>query len=169
MEKQETSFGLVWWDRCIDGLLWISLFRSRVGHLDETWGRGRKQEEQALSSACAGDAWHRRSMHCLDHDLLLFSRSVVSNSLEPMDYSTPGFPVLHHLPEFAPTHVHWVDEGTHCNSYQNLSKLIEWWHHFSRFVPSFLRLGSWNIIMFVCFEQLKRELMKSRQTMDCAT
>nr|ASM46961.1 uncoupling protein 1 [Hexaprotodon liberiensis] len=40
---------------------------------------------------------------------------------------------------------------------------------FKGFVPSFLRLGSWNIIMFVCFEQLKRELMKSRQTMDCAT
>ena len=26
----------------------------------------------------------------------------------PMDCSTPGFPVLHHLPEFAQTHVHWV-------------------------------------------------------------
>ena len=25
-----------------------------------------------------------------------------------MDCSTPGFPVLHHLPEFAQTHVHWV-------------------------------------------------------------
>ena len=25
-----------------------------------------------------------------------------------MDCSTPGFPVHHHLPEFAQTHVHWV-------------------------------------------------------------
>ena len=25
-----------------------------------------------------------------------------------MDCSTPDFPVLHHLPEFAQTHVHWV-------------------------------------------------------------
>ena len=25
-----------------------------------------------------------------------------------MDCSTPGFPVLHHLPDFAPAHVHWV-------------------------------------------------------------
>ena len=25
---------------------------------------------------------------------------------DPMDRSTPGFPVLHHLPEFAQTHVH---------------------------------------------------------------
>ena len=29
----------------------------------------------------------------------------------PMDYSTPGFPVFHHLPEFAQTHVHWVDDA----------------------------------------------------------
>ena len=27
---------------------------------------------------------------------------------DPMDCSTPGFPVLHYLPEFAQTHVHWV-------------------------------------------------------------
>ena len=29
----------------------------------------------------------------------------------PMNYSTPGFPVLHHLPEFAQTHIHWVGEA----------------------------------------------------------
>ncbi|KAM6147996.1 mitochondrial brown fat uncoupling protein 1 [Erethizon dorsatum] len=40
---------------------------------------------------------------------------------------------------------------------------------FKGFVPSFLRLASWNVIMFVCFEQLKRELMKSRQPVDYAT
>ena len=27
-----------------------------------------------------------------------------------MDCSTPGFPVLHNLPEFAQTHVHWVGD-----------------------------------------------------------
>ena len=27
-----------------------------------------------------------------------------------MDCSTPGFPVLHHLPEFAQTHVHQVGD-----------------------------------------------------------
>ena len=26
----------------------------------------------------------------------------------PMDYSTWGFPILHHLLEFAQTHIHWV-------------------------------------------------------------
>ena len=29
----------------------------------------------------------------------------------PMDCSTPGFPDLHHLPEFAQTHVHWVGDA----------------------------------------------------------
>ena len=27
---------------------------------------------------------------------------------KPTDYSTPGFPALHYLPEFAQIHVHWV-------------------------------------------------------------
>ena len=30
---------------------------------------------------------------------------------ERMNCSTPGFPVLHHLPEFAQTHVHWVGDA----------------------------------------------------------
>ena len=30
---------------------------------------------------------------------------------DPMDRSTPGFPVLHCLPEFSKTHVHWVSEA----------------------------------------------------------
>ena len=29
----------------------------------------------------------------------------------PMDCSTPGFPVHHQLPEFTQTHVHWVDDA----------------------------------------------------------
>ena len=29
----------------------------------------------------------------------------------PMDCSTPGFPVLHYFPEFAQTHVHWVSDA----------------------------------------------------------
>ena len=51
-------------------------------------------------------------------ELLLFSHSVISNSLWPhgwlcdtMDFSTPGFPVLHHLPELAQTHLHWVGDA----------------------------------------------------------
>ena len=41
-----------------------------------------------------------------------FSCSVMSNSLRPMDYSTPGLPVHHQLPEFTQTHVHRVGDAT---------------------------------------------------------
>ena len=40
--------------------------------------------------------------------------SVAQSSLtlcNPMDCSMPGFPVLHYLPEFAKTHVHWVEDA----------------------------------------------------------
>ena len=30
---------------------------------------------------------------------------------DPMNCSTPRLPVLHHFPEFAQTHVHWVDDA----------------------------------------------------------
>ena len=30
---------------------------------------------------------------------------------DPMDCSTPGFHVLHYLPKFAQTHVHWVGDA----------------------------------------------------------
>ena len=39
---------------------------------------------------------------------LLFSCSVVT-VCNPMDCSMPGFPILHHLPEFAQTHVHCME------------------------------------------------------------
>ena len=29
---------------------------------------------------------------------------------DPVDSSTPGFPVLHHFPVFAQTHIYWVDD-----------------------------------------------------------
>ena len=39
------------------------------------------------------------------HNLKVIAHSVVSIS-DPMDCSTPGFPVRHHVPELAQTHVH---------------------------------------------------------------
>jgi hypothetical protein len=40
-----------------------------------------------------------------------FSRSVMSNSCDPMNHSTPGLPVHHHLLEFTQTHVHRVSDA----------------------------------------------------------
>ena len=40
-----------------------------------------------------------------------FSHSVMSNSLQPMDCSMPGFFVHHQLPELTQTHVHGVSDA----------------------------------------------------------
>ena len=44
------------------------------------------------------------------YSVLLFSRSVMF-LCDPVDCSTPGFLVLHHLLEPAQTHVHWVSDA----------------------------------------------------------
>ena len=55
------------------------------------------------------------SQYCLwckqSHFCFLFSHSVVSGFLQPMDCSMPAFPVLHHLSELAQIHVHWVSDA----------------------------------------------------------
>ena len=40
----------------------------------------------------------------------LVTKSCVS-LCDPMNFSTPGFPVLHYLLEFGQTHVHWVGDA----------------------------------------------------------
>ena len=61
------------------------------------------------------DSWplsHQRSPVGLAIIMLRFQLSSVTQSCatlcDPMDCSTPGFPVHHQLPELAQTHVHWV-------------------------------------------------------------
>ena len=43
--------------------------------------------------------------------LLLFTAQSCLTLCDSMDRSTPGFSVLHYLPEFAQTHVHWVKDA----------------------------------------------------------
>ena len=68
---------------------------------------------------------------------------------DPMDCSTPGFPVLHYLPGLAQTHVHWVRDGLNrlilchplllCPSIfpsimvfsNELALRVRWWKHWS--------------------------------------
>ena len=53
-------------------------------------------------------SWHS----CQYLALSLFFTCFCDRSIcEPMDCSTPSFPVLHHHPEFAQTQVHWVDDA----------------------------------------------------------
>ena len=63
---------------------------------------------------------------------LLFSCSVMFNSLWSMGCSMPGYPVLHYLLEFAQAHVHWVGDvhspgSTASNEHSGLiSFRIDW-------------------------------------------
>ena len=50
-------------------------------------------------------------IHCFHLYIHCWSCSVAQSRptlCDPMDCSTPGFPVLHHLPELAQIHVYWV-------------------------------------------------------------
>ena len=50
----------------------------------------------------------------LHDDLWICCCSVAKSCLtlsDPVNCSTPGFPALHYLPEFAQTHVHWVSDA----------------------------------------------------------
>ena len=64
----------------------------------------------------------------------------------PMDCSMPGFSVLHCLPEFAQTHVHWIsDTYTWINylSFTVFSKLIS---EFS--LHQMILMFSWNLLIY---------------------
>ena len=41
-------------------------------------------------------------------DICCLAPKLCPTFFEPMGYSTPGFPVLHYLPEFVQIHVHWI-------------------------------------------------------------
>ena len=55
------------------------------------------------------------SIACMLSGVWLYQFSSIAQSCpslcDPMDCSTPGLPVYHQLPEFAPTHVHWVGDA----------------------------------------------------------
>ena len=59
--------------------------------------------------------WEKVSLSVWDTILITAQFSSVAQSCltlcDPMDCSTPSFPVYHQLPELAQTHVHWVGDA----------------------------------------------------------
>ena len=55
------------------------------------------------------ETWKKEQLN-LQLQPVQFSHSVVSDSRNPMDCSTPGLPVHHQLPQFTQTHVHSVGD-----------------------------------------------------------
>ena len=58
----------------------------------------------------------RYFMASLVCQMLFFSCSVVSDSLRSHILQQPGLPVLHYVPEFAQTRVHWVNDASQPSS-----------------------------------------------------
>ena len=87
---------------------------TRWGHISHSWAcveklKIRKETCTSMFIVCPG--WTVGTVSIQSPLLLLFSCSVVSDSLRPHGCSMPGFPVLHHLLELAQTHVHWVSDS----------------------------------------------------------
>ena len=74
-------------------------------------GPGATSSAAALSSG-ASAGWSQSAGHCWSADSC--GCSVAQSYLtlcDPVGCSTPGFPILHHLPEFTQTHVHRVGDA----------------------------------------------------------
>ena len=59
-----------------------------------------------MKLSCKG----RSKYHTLTHTFIYISAQSCPTLSNPMDYSTPGLPVHHQLPELAQTHVHQVSD-----------------------------------------------------------
>ena len=96
---------------------------------------------------------------CLpDLEYLLCCGSVTKLCLplyDPMDCSTPGFPVLHHILEFGQTHVHWVGDDiqpSHPLSFPSPPAL-----NLSQHQGHFQWIGSWHPVAKVFELQLQHQ------------
>ena len=82
-----------------------------------TGGRGNTQEEERGDDPLRQGrewSWVTPKGHGSQAGPTLSCCSVAQSCLtlcNPMDCSTPGFPVILYLPEFAQTHVHWIDDA----------------------------------------------------------
>ena len=88
-----------WWDRLTEGMLGIVMI-------------GRAMLSKSLIQFSVDGS------SCLPSLLFQFSSvqfisvfQLCPTLCNPMNHSTPGLPVHHHLPEFTQTHVHWVGDA----------------------------------------------------------
>ena len=86
----------------VDWLVWVCLLEIVCVCVTE-----RKRMKARLSKGASQPRVRRRRKDCQ----FIICCSAPKSRLtlcDPMNCSIPGFPVLHYLPEFAQTHVHWV-------------------------------------------------------------
>ena len=93
--------------------------------------------------------WHHVDDLSIWIHLLLSSRVVIL--CDPMDCSMPGFPVLHYLPEFAQTHVHWASlvaqrlKASACNA-RDLGLSLGWEDPLKKEMATHSSILAWRIL-----------------------
>ena len=78
----------------------------------KTLGKAGKWSIQKSPECCSLGKKTRCKIVAVVQWLIRVSWPLFTTLYDPMDCSTSGFPVLHHLLEFAQTHVHWVNDAT---------------------------------------------------------
>ena len=81
-------------------------YHDNLSHQGATWWKG----GMVFWKLCHDTSWETAPCEA---GVLSYYCSVTQLCLtlcDPMDCSTPGFPALHYLPEFAQTRVHWVGD-----------------------------------------------------------
>ena len=113
------------------------------------------------------DSWKKgpsrqsRIISPFQHHFVVQSLKLCPTLCDPMDYSTPGFLVLHCLPQFSQTHVHLVDDAIQpshplspiCPSALNLSQdqgLFQWvrWPNYWSFIFSISSSNEYSELIF---------------------
>ena len=85
-------------------IIYLLLFFAKINKLKQIWVN-LKIGAHSVRTPLTGEGLGQG-------ELLLFSATQSWPTLcNPMDCSTSGFPVLHYLPKFAQTHVHWVSDA----------------------------------------------------------
>ena len=78
-------------------------------------GRPLGSQEVDRGQCPQGGLWsvgrHKSFVYCQLFYQVVQSLSCIQLFVTSWTYSVPSFPVLHHLPEFAQTHIHWVDDA----------------------------------------------------------
>ena len=101
-------------DSSVDGISQTRIQEWVVISFSRGSSRPRDQTQVSCIAGRFFTSWYQGRLlycYCSNNTLLSFSNLVVSDSLRPTGCSTPGFPVLHHHPELAQTHVHWVRDA----------------------------------------------------------
>ena len=66
---------------------------------------------QSIEVGCHCFLWYKPKVIITFTVAVNHNHNHQSDSCDPMDHSTSGFPVHHQLPELTQTHVHWVSDA----------------------------------------------------------